>query len=857
MSLLVSVAVSIGEITNKMEPELPEQPDLLAQGDEGSVDLKKNDDAAKFGGDDQYEFDITKYPVRETELKLLFLKKSMAFNPLVSLIGVVVLWGLSIWCMVDPDGSYTTLTGWRSQVTLHFTWLFIGTRCVFFFFLLYIAFKYGHIKLGPKNEPPEFDTASYFAMIFAAGVAVGLFVFGVAEPLSHRASHYYANAQYRSQDEIDMFALNMTVTNWGTGAWSVYLMVAVGMGLAGFRFNLPMTFRSCFYPMLGDYCWGWVGDVIDGISIVVTVAGVCTSLGLGAIQIVAGFQFLGWVASDASDDEKTNIQIVTIWAVTLIATASVVSGLNAGVKFLSQLAFGLGMALTFVIFAMDNSKYILNLLVQECGYFLQNSIFFLNFYTGAFGQLRDGEGRATDGLAEHPSWMDWWPVFYQAWWVSWACFVGLFIARISRGRTLFEVVIYSMVAPIMYCILWFSVWGGIGLRQARQATELMALGTEYFGNEDEFKVPGSKVCFNVPQDDLLDVNGTVVFTNHLPGVTPVCEFGNSLESAFNVLYSYSYPDSFATGYGPFLTVCFIFSLAIYFATSSDSGSLVVDHLASNGRKDHHWIQRVFWAFTEGAVATALLGSGGSNALAAVQAASIVCGLPFLLFLCFMMQSIILFCRQAEESDDMEYKWPTQPEFSMPIYGGIFNMGEYICSLGKVHPQRVAKGMDKPLPLHYVGVAMGIFVPFVPLYQVFQGAYPRAGISNAVCAAMYGFLYYAWIAFFGASSSYPGLAVWGWTSFVSAAMILMITRLRFRARYNIRSNAFADFWGAAFFWPQVLTQMVQHLQEYDSPPVDDDGGNSKEEAKPLYAAGAEVSEEEVSNSVQEVEAEIDA
>ena len=174
-------------------------------------------------------------------------------------------------------------------------------------------------------------------MIFAAGVAVGLFVYGVAEPLSHRSSHYYANAGYRSQDEIDMFALNLTVTDWGTGAWSVYLLVAVAMGLAGFRFNLPMTFRSCFYPMLGEYTWGWLGDVIDGVSIVVTVSGVCTSLGLGAIQIVAGFQFLGWVDEDASEDKLTNIQLGTIWVVTLIATASVVSGLHAGVKFLSQL----------------------------------------------------------------------------------------------------------------------------------------------------------------------------------------------------------------------------------------------------------------------------------------------------------------------------------------------------------------------------------------------------------------------------------------------------------------------------------------------------------------------------------------
>eukprot|EP00977_Amphora_coffeiformis_P023952 scaffold14782_cov174-Amphora_coffeaeformis.AAC.5 len=374
--------------TNEVEVEV-EDAAAKRELEETSSDEDVNKAAVdKVPDDDEYSFDMEKYPVRELEVRFTGFKDPVSFNPVVSLIGVVCLWGLSIWCMgkstekrlqsacvcfvthraivssnralakdesvcypstppalschlltqtVDPEGSNSQLQEWRSGVTLNFTWLFIGTRCAFLFFLIFVAYKWGHIKLGHKDEPPEFDTGSYFAMIFAAGVAVGLFVYGVAEPLSHRASHYYANSGYRSQDEIDMFAINMTVTNWGFGAWSVYLIVAVSMALAGFRFNLPMTFRSCFYPILGEYTWGWIGDCIDGFSIVVTVAGVCTSLGLGAIQIVAGFQFLGWVDSDASEDRLSNVQMLTIWGVTLIATASVVSGLQAGVKFLSQL----------------------------------------------------------------------------------------------------------------------------------------------------------------------------------------------------------------------------------------------------------------------------------------------------------------------------------------------------------------------------------------------------------------------------------------------------------------------------------------------------------------------------------------
>jgi choline-glycine betaine transporter len=254
---------------------------------------------------------------------------------------------------VDPEGSAADLTKWRSAITLYFTWLFIGTRCVFFFFLLFVAYKFGHIKLAPTpDEEPELSTGSYFMMIFAAGVAVALFVYGVAEPLWHQNSHYFAQQSYRTQDEVDQFAINMTVTNWGFTAWAPYLIVAVAMGLAGHRFGLPMTFRTCFYPILGEYTWGWMGDAVDGFTIVTTVAGVCTSLGLGAINIVAGFQFLGWVDEDISQDRLTLIQNLTIWGITTMATISVLSGLHHGVQLLSKVAFAIGMLLFFLIFIM-------------------------------------------------------------------------------------------------------------------------------------------------------------------------------------------------------------------------------------------------------------------------------------------------------------------------------------------------------------------------------------------------------------------------------------------------------------------------------------------------------------------------
>ena len=317
---------------------------------------------------------------------------------------------------MDQSGSTEALAEWRSNVTLYFTWLFMGSRCVFFFFLLFVAYKFGHVKMGKPDESPEFETGSYFMMIFAAGVAVALFVYGVAEPLFHQHDHYFAKSGYRTQDEIDQFALNITVTNWGFSAWAPYLIVAVAMGLAGHRFNMPMTFRSCFYPILGEYTWGWIGDIIDGFTIVTCVAGICTSLGLGAISIVAGFQVLGWVDDDLETSEITTVQNLTIWGITMISTISVMSGLHHGVQLLSKVAFALGMLLFFLIFVMDNTKFLLNLQVQEVGYYLQWSVFQLNFWTDAFGQLKAGEGRAIDELAAETWWMDYWFVFYQAWW---------------------------------------------------------------------------------------------------------------------------------------------------------------------------------------------------------------------------------------------------------------------------------------------------------------------------------------------------------------------------------------------------------------------------------------------------------
>ena len=377
-----------------------------------------------------------------------------------------------------------------------------------------------------------------------------------------------------------------------------------------------------------------------------------------------------------------------------------------------------------------------------------------------------------------------------------------------------------MIVPIMYSIFWFCIWGGTGLRQHRQAREMEVLGEALYGDSTYFLVDGSTNCYNVPQETILGEDGEPVFENFLLGVTPVCQFDSdkATDSSFNVLYSFSFPDTFdGEGLGPMLTVLFIISLAIYFATSSDSGSLIVDFLASNGRLHHHWLQRLFWAVTEGAVATALLTAGGADALAAVQAASIICGLPLCIMLCYMMQSVYLFCLQAEQTDAIDfYKKPDTPEFPMPIYGGIFNIVEYLASLGEVHEARVEKGMDRPKSIQVVYFFKGLFIPGVCMWEILSAAYPRNTSSNAFVTVIYSALYYLWIALFACLKNKGGLLGWGWAIFFSTACILMSIRNGFRSRFNLRSNELADFITSSFFWPQVFAQMKQYCDEAGLP-----------------------------------------
>jgi choline-glycine betaine transporter len=308
------------------------------------------------------------------------------------------------------------LTNLRTATSFKFTWLLQITKPIYFCFMLYVAWKYGHVHLGNKDDKPEFSSLTYAIIIITAGISNGVLVYSVAEPLSHQHYHFFANAGYRSQDEVDMFAVNMTVTDWGFAGWAPYTVVAVAMSLATYRCGLPLIVRSCFYPILGHYTWGWIGDVIDGFVIVVTLFGTFTHLGFAALNVTSGFHFMGWVNDNASNEHTIAVQNSMVWIITIVSVFSVLSGLHGAYKILCLLAMATVVALTAIVFFLDDTKFLLNLQVQEIGYYLQYSLLQLNFWTDAFGQLPEGGGRAIDGKAAESWWMASWFNFFQAWW---------------------------------------------------------------------------------------------------------------------------------------------------------------------------------------------------------------------------------------------------------------------------------------------------------------------------------------------------------------------------------------------------------------------------------------------------------
>jgi choline/glycine/proline betaine transport protein len=492
--------------------------------------------------------------------------------------------------LVFQDTAADLYNNVREGVSTTFGWLFILAANMFIVFMIYLAVsKYGKIRLGGVNADKEFSDISWVAMLFSAGMGIGLMFFGVAEPTWHFFDpHLGAASGTSAAGEV---AMAVSIFHWGFHPWAIYALV--GLSLAFFSFNrgLPLTFRSIFWPVLGERIYGWPGHIIDILTVFATLFGLTTSLGLGALQINAGLNFLG-ESSGAfpSVPVGTSVQVGIIAFVTLIAVFSVAAGLDGGVKRLSNLNLFLMFALLGATLVLGPTVFILGLIPQGLGAYFGN-FFELSFFTGAlYDHFFAGSGYYGPGGRGEGEFLIDWTIFYWAWWIAWSPFVGMFIARISKGRTVREFISGVLVLPVMFSVVWFGALGGTALNielngNAAVSGAMFAEGVE---------VPRAVALFS-----MLDT---------LPGTL-------------------------------ILSSLAILLVATFFITSSDSGSLVIDHLTSGGKHDAPVTMRIFWAVTEGIVAATLLVAGGNAGLEALQAAAISTGLPFVLILIFMMYAI--------------------------------------------------------------------------------------------------------------------------------------------------------------------------------------------------------------------------
>ena len=462
---------------------------------------------------------------------------------------VIFIIALVSFAILSPQLANEVFTNVRNFVADKFGWLYMLGVGIFTLFALFLAVSpFGKFRLGPDQSKPTYSNLSWFAMLFSAGMGIGLMFWSVAEPVMHYVSPPVGTAQ--SIDSAKM-AMNILFFHWGLHAWAIYAIVGLVLAYFSFRHGLPLSIRSALYPLIGDKIYGKIGHSVDTIAVLGTVFGVATSLGFGVLQINSGLNYLFEIPVGITT------QIILIALITAIATISVVLGLDGGIKRLSELNLYLAGFLLLFIFLAGPTFFLLNTLIQNIGSYLSN-IVFMTFNQYSYDTTS--------------SWMSSWTLFYWAWWIAWAPFVGMFIARVSRGRTIREFVIGVLFVPVGFTFIWMTVFGNSAL---------------YSIMNEGFTLLSTAVSADVS-------TALFKFLEHFP-------------------------------FSSFVSVIAIVLVVTFFVTSSDSGSLVVDTIASGGRVNNPVWQRIFWAVSQGVVAIALLLAGGLQAL---QSASIIMALPF-------------------------------------------------------------------------------------------------------------------------------------------------------------------------------------------------------------------------------------
>ncbi|MBB40353.1 MULTISPECIES: BCCT family transporter [Hyphomonas] len=475
--------------------------------------------------------------------------------------GLIVLFGAM--SLIFPDAATHYLTAAKTWTLQRADWLFAVTPVIVFAFALYLAFSpMGRIRLGGASAEPEFKIHSWVAMLFAAGVGVGFMFYGAAEPLAYYTDWYGTPLNVPpATPAAERLAFSATIFHWGLAPWAIYAIVGLALGFFAHNKGLPLSIRSACYHVFGERVWGWPGHIIDMFAVVSTVFGLATTIGIGATQATSGLAYL------FGFEPNRYLQIALIAFMTGLAVLSVLRGMDGGVKLLSNI--NMGIAFGLLIFVVIAGPTIL--IFTGLG---QNLLAYIT------------DTPALTNWVDRPDivWFHDWTIFYWAWWISWSPFVGMFIARISKGRTVREYFAVVLLAPFTICVIWFTAFGKTALTLNQSGTGELADGMS----------SASLVLFQMLED--------------LP-------------------------------FAEITSVVAIFLLVVFIVTSADSGALVVDTITSGGKTDAPVAQRVFWACMLGLTASALLYGGGTDVLQSLQAGTITAALPFtfiLLACCFSL-----------------------------------------------------------------------------------------------------------------------------------------------------------------------------------------------------------------------------
>ncbi|PID62359.1 MAG: choline transporter [Gammaproteobacteria bacterium] len=502
------------------------------------------------------------------------------FMALASMVMIVVFVAYTI---TDVERSSAVFSAGKDFILGSMKWFYVlVVNAALFFSLWLLVSRFGHVKLGKDDDEPDFSTFSWIAMLFSAGLGSGLIYWGVSEPMFHMQGNPFADANgiEAGTSEAAIKAVTVTIFHWGFHGWGLYVLAGMTLAYFAYRHDLPLTPRAALYPVLKDRIYGPWGHLVDLIAVFGTVFGIATSLGLGVTPICAGLERLGWM-----ENNQTN-QLILVAIITALGTASAASGVGKGVRILSEINVMSSLGLLVLFLILGPTAYILGVTISGVGDYLWN------FIPMGFNVIGDPEN----------DWQTWWTLFYWGWWIAWCPFVGMFIARVSKGRTIKEFCVAVLFVPVTVVIVWMGVFGGA------------AAGVELFNDAGVFNA--------VNEDYARGVFQTV------------------------------------TGFGyEWLTMPMNFLITIllisWFVTSSDSGTLVMCTMLSMGDEHPPVRFRIFWGVISGAVAAVLMLAGG---LSALQTASIVAGLPIAVIVLLMIYGMVKTLREEHPLPDYKDKY---------------------------------------------------------------------------------------------------------------------------------------------------------------------------------------------------------